>query len=245
MQFKIINLGIITCGVVMMASCNKLKRQTTLSTEIDSVTYALGMDISSSLEREFPAMKNIDLFSQAILDVRDSSEVSKVLISKDKVQEIIRSYFMRKQREKQEKQANEQYGDLKIKGQKFLEENQKKQNVKVTESGLQYIVLKEGTGEKPTSNDSVTVHYHGTTMEGEVFDSSVDRKEPATFYLNQVIKGWTEGLQLMKEGAKYKFFIPQELAYGVNPPGGGQGKIKPFMPLIFEVELITINKEKK
>ena len=108
-----------------------------------------------------------------------------------------------------------------------------------TASGLQYIVLQEGTGNQPTETSNVTVHYHGTTPEGIVFDSSVDRGEPATFGLNQVIKGWTEGVQLMKEGAKYKFFIPEELAYGANPRPGGA--IEPYMPLVFEIELISVN----
>jgi len=101
--------------------------------------------------------------------------------------------------------------------------------------------LKEGTGKAhPTATDKVEVHYHGTTPEGVVFDSSVDRGQTISFGLNQVIKGWTEGVQLMTVGAKYKFFIPQELAYGANAPGGGSGAIKPFMPLVFEVELFKI-----
>ena len=120
-----------------------------------------------------------------------------------------------------------------------LEANKNKEGVLTTESGLLYIVVKEGSNNKPSATDNVTVHYHGTTPEGVVFDSSVDRGEPSSFGLNQVIKGWTEGLQLMGEGAKFKFFIPQELAYGANPRGG---VIKPFMPLVFDVELIKINK---
>jgi len=102
--------------------------------------------------------------------------------------------------------------------------------------------LKEGKGKNPTAASVVKVHYHGTTPDGTVFDSSVERGEPIEFGLNQVIAGWTEGVQLMKEGAKYKFFIPQELAYGANAPQGGQGPIKPFMPLVFEVELIQVVK---
>ena len=105
---------------------------------------------------------------------------------------------------------------------------------------MQYIVLKEGSGESPKATSKVKVHYHGTLTDGTVFDSSVDRKKPSEFFLNQVIKGWTEGLQLMKPGAKYKFFIPQELAYGAAPRSE---KIKPFMPLIFDVELIEVLKK--
>lgn len=129
--------------------------------------------------------------------------------------------------------------DYKAEGLKFLEENKKNKGVIVTPSGLQYSVIKSGKGKKPTSTSNVTVHYHGTTPDGTVFDSSVDRGETISFGLNQVIKGWTEGLQLMEVGAKYKFFIPEELAYGSNPPQGGQGPIKANMPLIFEVELFS------
>ena len=129
--------------------------------------------------------------------------------------------------------------DYKAEGVKFLEENKKNKDVNVTPSGLQYIVMKKGSGKKPTATSKVTVHYHGTTPDGKVFDSSVERGETISFGLNQVIKGWTEGLQLMETGAKYKFFIPSELAYGSNPPQAGQGPIKANMPLIFEVELFS------
>lgn|GEM_PF-48416 len=126
--------------------------------------------------------------------------------------------------------------NYKAEGVAFLEENKKNKDVVVTPSGLQYIVLKKGSGKKPKATSKVTVHYHGTTPEGTVFDSSVDRGETISFGLNQVIKGWTEGLQLMETGAKYKFFIPEELAYGANPQGE---IIKANMPLIFEVELFS------
>ena len=124
-------------------------------------------------------------------------------------------------------------------GEKFLEENKSKDGVKVTESGLQYIVLKEGTGEKPTAESTVKVHYHGTLTDGTVFDSSVDRGEPTEFGVGQVIRGWTEGLQLMPVGSKYKFFVPQDLGYGARQAGE---KIKPYSTLIFEVELLEIVK---
>jgi len=122
----------------------------------------------------------------------------------------------------------------------FLENNKKNPKVKVTATGLQYEVMKEGKGPKPNATSRVKVHYHGTTPQGEVFDSSVKRGEPATFGLNQVISGWTEGLQLMSVGSKYKFYVPQELAYGANPQPGSA--IKPYMPLVFEVELLAIEK---
>ena len=136
--------------------------------------------------------------------------------------------------------ATTKFNDNKVAGEKFLEENKIKPDVKTTASGLQYLVMKEGTGEKPTAVSKVKVHYHGTLIDGTVFDSSVDRGEPAEFGVSQVIKGWTEGLQLMPVGSKYKFFIPQDLAYGAFPRQGGP--IKPFSTLVFEVELLGIDK---
>jgi FKBP-type peptidyl-prolyl cis-trans isomerase len=159
-------------------------------------------------------------------------------ITPEETQAIIQAYFQKKQAEAQAEELKKSES-IKADGLKFLEENKKKEGVVTTASGLQYIVMKEGTGKQPTATSNVTVHYHGTTPEGVVFDSSVERNQPASFGLNQVIKGWTEGVALMKEGAKYKFFIPQELAYGANPRPGGP--IKPFMPLVFEVELFKIN----
>ncbi len=129
---------------------------------------------------------------------------------------------------------------MKEEGVKFLEENKSKAGVITTDSGLQYVVLKEGKGENPVATSKVKVHYHGTLIDGTVFDSSVDRGKPSEFMTNRVIKGWTEGLQLMNVGAKYRFFIPQELAYGAFPRQGG--KITPFASLIFEVELLEIVK---
>ena len=134
--------------------------------------------------------------------------------------------------------SNQNQNAILKEGLEFMKQNKKRPEVKSTPSGLQYEVIKEGSGLKPGPTANVKVHYHGTTPSGDVFDSSVDRGEPATFRLNQVIKGWTEGLQLMLSGAKYKFFIPQELAYGANPQPGSI--IKPFMPLVFEVELLEI-----
>ena len=130
------------------------------------------------------------------------------------------------------------YGNVKEEGEKFLEENKLRAEVITTESGLQYEVLKKGKGKTPTTNDKVKVHYHGTLINGTVFDSSVDRKEPVTFGVTQVIPGWTEALQLMSVGSKFKLYIPQELAYGAQQAG----QIPPFSTLIFEVELLSIEK---
>ena len=130
------------------------------------------------------------------------------------------------------------YGDTKIQGEQFLAENALKEGVQVTESGLQYEVIKMGKGKKPAATDKVKVHYHGTLIDGTVFDSSVDRGEPITFGLNQVIAGWTEGVQLMPIGSKFRFYIPQELGYGAQQAGS----IPPYSTLIFEVELLGIEK---
>lgn len=127
--------------------------------------------------------------------------------------------------------------ELRSGGEEFLAENKKKDEIQITASGLQYRVITEGSGDSPTATDQVTVHYTGKLIDGKVFDSSVQRGEPAQFGVNQVIPGWVEGLQLMKPGAKYEFFIPQELAYGEQ---GSQGAIPPFAALIFEVELIKV-----
>jgi FKBP-type peptidyl-prolyl cis-trans isomerase FklB len=150
--------------------------------------------------------------------------------------------------EEAQKLINDYLNDLQAKaeamaraeGEKFLEENKKNAEVKVTASGLQYVIQKEGTGAQPTAEDEVTVHYTGRLLSGQVFDSSVNRGEPATFPLNRVIPGWTEGVQLMKEGAKYTFFIPSDLAYG---PQGIPNAIPPHSTLIFDVELIKVIKK--
>ena len=154
--------------------------------------------------------------------------------------EEARIYFNETMEQVQLKKLEVQYKANKEEGEKFLAENAKKEGVISTESGLQYEIIKAGNkkGNYPSETDKVRVHYHGTLVDGTVFDSSVDRGEPAEFGLNQVIKGWTEGLQLMPVGAKYRFYIPQELAYGSRM----QGNIKPFSVLIFDVELLAIVK---
>jgi FKBP-type peptidyl-prolyl cis-trans isomerase len=207
-----------------------------LSNEIDSVSYGVGLNMALSLQKDF-SEANVDALVKGL---QDGLGKDSTIISAEKMQLIVMAYF----KAKSDKVSSEKLQKLKEvmqEGLAFLEENKVKEGVQVTESGLQYVVMTEGTGAQPTATSSVTVHYHGTTPEGVVFDSSLNRGKPATFGLNQVIKGWTEGLQLMKEGAKYRFFIPQELAYGKNAPQNGEGPIKPYMPLIFEVELIKVN----
>ena len=239
---KFIKLLSVVAIAFLIVSCgNKTATKADLKTELDSVSYALGMDIARNVESNLGEI-NDELFYQGYLNGLDST---KVLIDKNLVQNILQKFFqkkreemMKKQQEEAESKAEAQYGELKAAGEKFLQNNlTNNPDVLTTESGLQYIVLKEGTGKQPSETSKVKVHYHGTTIDGTVFDSSVDRGEPSTFGVNQVIKGWTEGLQLMKEGAKYKFFIPQDLAYGFQQRGQ---HIKPFSTLIFEVELLEV-----
>jgi len=217
-------------SLILFIACKteKTNKTANLITELDSVSYSLGVNIGENIKTQFENI-NLDNFEAGIKDVLEKDVEAK--ISDNQAQAIIQSYFSKKQQKQSE--------SMKEEGANFLKENKTKEGVQITESGLQYLVISEGNGKQPSEISNVTVHYHGTTPSGEVFDSSVDRGEPATFGLNQVIKGWTEGVQLMKEGSKYKFFIPQELAYGANPRPGGP--IKPYMPLVFEIELISVN----
>lgn len=237
---KITLLAVVAATLMACGNGETESGEVTLNNNIDSVSYAIGINSANGLSQQF-GEGNMDAYIQGFRDVLDSAELK---ITTEEATAIIQAYSQTKQQEemaKRQREMEEMYANVKDEGIKFLEENKTKEGVQVTASGLQYVVLKEGTGKQPAATSNVTVHYHGTTPDGTVFDSSVDRGEPIDFPLNGVIAGWTEGVQLMKEGAKYKFFIPQELAYGANAPQGGQGPIKPFMPLVFEVELIKVN----
>ena len=192
---------------------------------MDKVSYALGMSIGRQLQQMNAAEVNVDDFAQAIKDVF----ASKTSLTDSEAQQAVQDFFQRK--------AEEQAGAAKAEGEAFLAENAKKEGVVSLPSGLQYQVLREGDGRKPAATDQVECHYEGTLINGQVFDSSYQRGQTATFGLNQVIAGWTEGLQLMQEGAKYRFFIPYLLAYGER--GAGQS-IPPFATLIFDVELVKV-----
>ena len=200
---------------------------------IDKVSYALGLGIGQQLSQMGAGELNIDDFAQAIKDVIAGAELK---IQHREAQQIVQAYF-----QEQEKKLNAQRAEQgkvhKEAGEKYLAENAKKAGVITLPSGLQYQVLREGNGKKPTAKDTVMCHYEGFLIDGTVFDSSVQRGEPATFPLQQVIAGWTEGLQLMQEGAKYRFFIPYRLGYG---EGGAGASIPPFAALIFDVELIQV-----
>jgi FKBP-type peptidyl-prolyl cis-trans isomerase len=243
---KSIKFILVLTLVSTLLSCNNNPTITkkSLKTDIDTASYALGVDIALKLKKNFDNIDR-DLFIQGVVSGLDSTNV---LIDFERIDPILREFFQKKQaadREKQRaealKNAEEEFADNKLEGEKFLEQNRDAPGVITTDSGLEYIVIKEGTGDKPSERSKVKVHYHGTLIDGTVFDSSVDKGQPSEFFVNRVIKGWTEGLQLMPVGSKYKFFIPQELAYGAFPRKGGV--IQPFMPLIFEVELIEIVKK--
>jgi FKBP-type peptidyl-prolyl cis-trans isomerase FklB len=176
---------------------------------------------------------NIDDFATAIKDVIAGNELK---MSHAEAQKVVQIYFS-EQEEKQKAEAAEKGKAAKVLGEKYLADNASKDGVVTLPSGLQYKVLKEGNGKKPKATDNVKCHYEGMLVDGTLFDSSIQRGEPATFPLNQVIKGWTEGLQLMQEGAKYRFFIPYELGYGENGAGNA---IPPFSALVFDVELIAV-----
>ena len=200
---------------------------------MDKLSYALGLGIGRQLSQMGAADLNIDDFAQAVKDMIDGKEPQ---VATAEVQQIVEDFF-RKQEEKQRAEAAEKYKGAKSEGEKFLSENAKKEGVVTLPSGLQYQVLKEGNGKSPKATDKVVCHYEGMLIDGTMFDSSVQRGEPATFPLNGVIAGWTEGLQLMKEGAKYRFFIPYQLGYGER---GAGASIPPFATLVFDVELIEV-----
>ena len=200
---------------------------------MDKVSYALGLGIGQQLAQMGADDLNVDDFAQSIKDVLKGNELK---VSHREAQQIVQDYFAKKEAKLNAERA-EKGKVAKETGEKYLIENAKKEGVITTPSGLQYQVLKEGNGKKPTAKDSVKCHYEGFLIDGTVFDSSVQRGEPAVFGLQQVIAGWTEGLQLMSEGGKYRFFIPYRLAYG---EGGAGAMIPPFATLIFDVELIEV-----
>jgi FKBP-type peptidyl-prolyl cis-trans isomerase FklB len=196
---------------------------------MDKLSYAWGLAMGQQLLGMGVKNLNVDDYMAAVKSVLEGAEPALPL---EEAQTLINEYLQNLEAEatKAAKEA----------GEKFLADNKTREGVKVTASGLQYVVEKEGEGAQPTAEDEVTVHYTGRLLNGQVFDSSVQRGEPATFPLNRVIPGWTEGVQLMKEGAKYTFFIPSDLAYG---PQGIPNAIPPHSTLIFEVELIKVIKK--
>lgn len=198
-----------------------------MSEEIKAVSYCVGMSLGGSLLQQNLKGLDLDAMSAAI---KDTFEGSALKYTPEEANGIIQRYL--------QAESEKAFGSNKEAGEAFLAENAKKDSVTITPSGLQFEVIEAGNGDKPSATSNVTVHYHGTLIDGTVFDSSVERGQPASFGVNQVIPGWTEALQLMPKGAKYRLYIPQNLAYGAQPHPGGP--IEPYMALVFDVELLDI-----
>jgi len=232
MQIKSLVVTLVA-GTLFLGSCNTFKSsKVELKTLADSAAYAIGIDIGNNIKKNLPtAPGGKDLDQKIILAAftgalnGDSSQISAL-----KIQSVTQNYFVQAQKLEAGKVAEA--------GKKFLAENAKKAGVKTTASGLQYEIIKEGTGPKPLATDTVVVNYTGTTIEGKQFDTSVG-KQPLKIAANQVIPGWTEALQLMSVGSKFKLVIPSEIAYGER---GSEPVIKPNSVLIFDVELLEIKK---
>lgn len=218
--------------LIFLSGCSLFKKTTeeevpmAFTTKTDSISYSLGMSIANNLQQQGLDTVNTDMLNEAFQAVFQGDSTR---ITMDEANANIQQYFQELKKKQAEEAAEE--------GRKFLEENAQREEVTTTASGLQYEVLQQGAGPQPDANDKVTVHYKGTLIDGTVFDSSYDRGQPATFGLGQVIRGWTEGLQLMNEGSKYKLYIPYELGYGAR---GAGGQIPAYATLIFEVELLSV-----
>jgi len=215
--------------VSVISSCQNLTQQKfnfDEANELERVSYSIGINVATSIKSEGLDSINSFYISKGFQDVFENKDLA---INVEESTKLIGEYFNKKRDAKNQRLA--------IDSKTFLEKNKQKDGVMTTESGLQYLILSEGRGNNPTLNDNVTVHYHGTLIDGTIFDSSVDRKQPATFPLNGVITGWQEALQMMSIGSKWKIFIPSELAYGES----GAGAIGPNSALIFEIELLSIN----
>jgi FKBP-type peptidyl-prolyl cis-trans isomerase len=226
-------------AAITIAACNtpNATKEVKLGDFADSASYAVGTSIGMNLAADFKAQGvdtafNTDLLLSGLSDAINEGDSSKM--TKEDAQALVSRFFEKLNEDRASKNTNS--------GEAFLAENGTKSGVVTTASGLQYIVLSEGEGESPTLADQVRVHYTGKLLSGKVFDSSIERNEPAVFYLRSVIPGWTEALQLMKPGASYKLFIPGNLAYGEQ--GNPRGGIGPNEVLIFDVKLIDILNEK-
>ncbi len=217
-------------------SFGQRKKKTELKTFNDSVSYALGMDIGRAMKNQNVTELNSDLIKKGFdVIIADKN----ILFSEDTTKQILQKFFGEKQKRMQEKEKKEnevKYAENLKTGSDFLAKNAKEEGVITTKSGLQYKIIKAGDGAMPTKDSKVKTHYKGTLIDGTTFDSSYERGEPITFPVSGVIPGWTEALQLMKVGAKWELYIPQELAYGDRD----MGKIKPYSTLIFVVELLEI-----
>lgn len=198
-----------------------------MTENMNAVSYCVGMSIAASLMDQ-----NLNGISPEILTeaIKDAFEGKAPKYAPEEANAIIQAFLA--------EEGEKQFGQNKTLGESFLDENKNREEITMTSSGLQYEIIVPGDGERPAATDTVTVHYHGTLIDGTVFDSSLERGQPASFGVHQVIPGWTEALQLMPKGSKYRLYIPQDLAYGAHPHPGGP--IKPYSALIFDVELLEI-----
>ncbi len=233
---KLLALGAVSALILSSCSMNSGADVSSVevTTKLDSMSYAIGVSISGGFKQSMIDSVNAEALAKGIKD--NMSDTDEIVFTEQEANQFLQKYFMEKREEEGMKN--------KVASEKFLADNKTREGVQTTPSGLQYEIITEGNGAIPTATDVVKVHYVGTRIDGTQFDSSIERGEPIEFPLNGVIKGWTEGLQLMKVGSKYKFFIPSELAYGANPR---PGVIQPHDALVFEVELLDIVKaeEKK
>lgn len=225
-------------AMTILSACSQGQkaRNSTMQTALDSVSYAIGADIGANLKRGQMDSLNVDLMAAGLQDGMDST----VKMDAEQLRTVMQSYMSKLEAKRMAAEQAEGEAN-RVAGEEFLAENGKRTGVVTTPSGLQYEVISMGTGPKPTEADQVKVHYVGTLIDGTTeFDSSVRRGQPAVFGLNQVIRGWVEGIQLMPVGSKFKFFIPSDLAYGPSAPPGSE--IKPNSTLVFDVELLEIVK---
>lgn len=211
------------------------KEPVSLTNEMDSVSYAIGVDIGTNFKRNQLGGVNVEALAMGLREALDST----TQMDKAEVERVVQGYMMKLQ---EERMAGERVKseENRIAGEKFLAENGKRKEVTTTSSGLQYEVIKMGTGPKPTLEQQVKVHYHGALIDGSVFDSSVERGEPITYPVNGFVRGWQEALQIMPAGSKWKLYIPSDLGYG--PQAGPGGKIPGNSVLVFDLELIEVVK---
>ena len=241
---KTIKLSLIAASVLALTACNQEAKKEQADVKLDTVAqqqaYGIGASVGNFLNKDLADKKEIGIELDQALLMRgfEYALAGNAKIDEEKIREVLTA-LDESVRTKQEEKAKVESEKSKVEGEKYLADNAKKEGVMVTESGLQYEVMSEGEGAKPVATDVVKVHYKGTLLDGTEFDSSYSRNEPTTFPLNRVIPGWTEGLQLMPVGSKYKFTIPSDLAYGDRD----LGKIPANSTLIFEVELLEIQND--
>ena len=241
---KTIKLSLIAASVLALTACNQEAKKEQADVKLDTVAqqqaYGIGASVGNFLNKDLADKKEIGIELDQALLMRgfEDALAGNAKIDEEKIREVLTA-LDESVRTKQEEKAKVESEKSKAEGEKYLADHAKKEGVMVTESGLQYEVMSEGEGAKPVATDVVKVHYKGTLLDGTEFDSSYSRNEPTTFPLNRVIPGWTEGLQLMPVGSKYKFTIPSDLAYGDRD----LGKIPANSTLIFEVELLEIQND--